>query len=90
MNASLFFYLDRHVYWIGARLDNDFAMRRLKIGSELYLSEARFMEWWHSDGQVFLITESANLPVWKNKLGLNSAQAQTFARSGTRVVIVNH
>ena len=90
LNASLFFYLDRRVHWIRARADNEFATRGLKIGSDLYFSEERLAAFWRSARQVFLITESANLPVWQNKLGLSTAQAQPLARSGTRVVIVNH
>jgi hypothetical protein len=90
LNASLFFYLQRRVYWIAARADNEFALRGLKIGSELYPSQERFSAWWHSARQVFLITEGAKLPVWQKKLDLTPTQTLPLAHSGTRVVIRNH
>jgi 4-amino-4-deoxy-L-arabinose transferase-like glycosyltransferase len=89
LNASLFFYLDRQVLWIHARPDNEFALRSLHVGQELYPSEERLAEWWHSPRQVFLITESSNLPKWKAQLGPSAAEEKILGRSGTRVVIVN-
>ena len=77
------------ILWIHARPDNEFALRSLHVGQELYPSEERLAQWWHSPRQIFLITESLNLPRWEAQLGLRPAQQKPLGRSGTRLVIVN-
>ena len=90
LNSSLFFYLHHRVHWINARPDNEFALRSLHRGSELYPSEERLAAWWRSSQQVFLILEASHLANWEKKLALTSSQTQPLGRSGTRIVIVNH
>jgi hypothetical protein len=90
LNSSLFFYLDRPVHWTHARADNEFAIRSLQLGSELYLSEEELASQWRSSRQVFLIIENTKLSFWERRLALTRSQLQSLGQSGTRIVLVNH
>jgi len=90
LNSSLFYYLDRRVHWVDANPDNEFSVRALHVGNELYVSGEKLASLWQSRRQIFLIVEHANLPRWKDRLSLNSSQTHPLASSGSRIVLVNH
>ncbi len=89
-NPSLFFYLNREIYWVHAQPAGEFASRELKIGRELFLSDAEFARRWNSPQTVLLVTEWDDIAQWRSALALTPAQARPVAQSGTRVLLVNH
>jgi 4-amino-4-deoxy-L-arabinose transferase-like glycosyltransferase len=89
-NPSLLFYLDRGVYWVHADPADEFASRDLGIGRELFLSEAELERRWKSSQTVLLIVEARDAPQWQGKLSLTQVQSHPVAKSGTRVLLVNH
>ena len=88
-SPSLLFYLDREIYWVRSRPEGEFASRELGIGRDLFLSDDELARRWHSAQPVFLITESAMLGEWREKLALTPAQLVPAANSGTRVMLAN-
>jgi hypothetical protein len=89
-NASILFYVNRPIYWVGARPDGDFVQRALHIGRELYLTEAQLIQNWRSSRKVLFIVEKSNLPGWQKKFGASTAQMTPLSDNGNRVVIANH
>ncbi len=89
-NPSLLFYLNREIYWVHAQPAGEFASRELKIGRDLFLTDAEFAGRWNSSQTVLLVTESDDIATWQSSLALTPAQARPVARSGTRVLLVNH
>ncbi|MDD5261584.1 MAG: glycosyltransferase family 39 protein [Methylacidiphilales bacterium] len=88
--SSLFFYLNRQVYWYGVPLNYEYATRNLGLGRELYLQDDSLKAAWDSPRQVFLIIEQSAAAVWEKRLSLAPGQMKPFSTSGTRVVLTNH
>ena len=89
-NPSLLFYLNREVYWVHAQSTGEFASRELGIGRRLFLTDEELARRWNSAEIVLLVTESDDVARWQGRLPLTPAQARPVARSGTRVLLVNH
>ena len=89
-NPSLLFYLDREVAWVHTQASGEFASRELGIGRDLFLSDEEFARRWNSPRIVLLVIEADDLARWQASLSLTAAQVQPVARSGTRVLLVNH
>ncbi len=88
-NPSLLFYLNREIYWVHAQPAGEFASRELKIGRELFLSDAEFARRWRSPQTVLLVAESDDIAQWQGTLALTPTQARPVAQSGTRVLLIN-
>lgn len=91
-NPSAFFYIDRQLHYVDSSPIHEFASRELRIGTHLFLEEDELARRWNEPGgrQVFLICEAADLPRWERVLALTPAQSEPRARSGSRVLLVNH
>jgi hypothetical protein len=87
--SSLFFYLPRPLFWVGARRDNEFAVRHSGIGFDRFLQNEQFCEAWQSQREVFFVVEEASLGRWGRMLGQDLTAQAPLGRSGTRLLFEN-
>ncbi len=79
--TSLFFYLQRPLFWVNAHPEMEFATRALGIGREHYLTLEQVAQLWNEQGKVFLLIWPGTLAKWREELGVTPAQIVVSDRS---------
>ncbi len=85
--TSLFFYLNRPVYWVNAHPNTEFATRELGIGRQLFLTEERLTATWPM-GRWALIIHRERLAYWQARLHGPGAAAEVVLDTGDRVLLI--
>jgi 4-amino-4-deoxy-L-arabinose transferase-like glycosyltransferase len=80
--TSLFFYLQRPIFWVKGHPEMEFATRVLGIGRENYLTQEQVAELWNRPGSVFLLIQPEMLREWQQVLGFTPAQIVLSEQSG--------
>jgi 4-amino-4-deoxy-L-arabinose transferase-like glycosyltransferase len=87
--TTLFFYVQRPIYWVDGHPNIEFATRILGIGLDHYLSRPQVAQRWRGNNQVFLVIECGALAEWKAYLGLDANQSIPIGACGSRMILVN-
>jgi 4-amino-4-deoxy-L-arabinose transferase-like glycosyltransferase len=87
--TTLFFYLQRPIWWVDGHPNIEFATRILGIGRDHYLARPQVATAWRETNQVFLIIEGETLPEWKAYLAMTPTQATPIGACGSRLIFRN-
>ena len=87
--TTLFFYVDRPLFWVDGRPEIEFATRILGIGRDHFLTHEQVAKLWRGGSQVFLVIERSALADGKAYLGLGPDESVPIGSCGSRVVLLN-
>jgi hypothetical protein len=87
--TSLYFYLNRKLYWLDGDPDQEYATRRYGKGDDLYLSTPDLRKAWYSPQKLYLILDHASLSSICKELELDPSKLRVLITTPTDVVIAN-